>query len=566
MTPQQNSAPQTRCETPGKRFGVFTVLSRQLAGLFASVLLWLDRLGRRTWVVSLGLALIVVALQVASAFIRPLPQPNIHDEYSALLEADTLAHGRLTNQPHRLWEHFEAVHILVQPSYTGKYPLGAPAFLALGQRVFGHPFWGVVIGTALAVAASAWAIRAWTSPAFSIIGGLQCLLACGTGHYWARSYYGGGSVLLVGSMLVIGGYRRLVAWKKPSAVWPLGIGVALLLLTRPFEGGVLIFASLLGIAWDCRDRSARIFHAHRTGPAVAALFIACVAFQALANRAATGSAFRMAYMEHSRQYDRAPAFWFMRPDLGPKREGEVRYQHDGWELQGYFEFARKPLLGKLRERLQEIRMSIPWPKTAMAIAFTLTSPWLLTSATFLCSAIAASSAALFSETWYFPHYGAPLIACLLVAQIYVQWLLARSKLGLARLGRIAAVTLALTPFASRTFLRTTTALFTNPGFHYVGTNIGDFFETSRRQLITRKLEALPGWHVVIVRRSPKRSNYEWVYNSANIDQQKIIWAQDLGPAKNQSLFDYYNGRQFWLLEPDIASGSDSIKLTKIDPP
>jgi hypothetical protein len=43
---------------------------------------------------------------------------------------------------------------------------------------------------------------------------------------------------------------------------------------------------------------------------------------------------------------------------------------------------------------------------------------------------------------------------------------------------------------------------------------------------------------------------EWVYNGADIDNQKIVWARDMGPAENQELLDYYNTRRAWLLEAD----------------
>jgi hypothetical protein len=37
----------------------------------------------------------------------------------------------------------------------------------------------------------------------------------------------------------------------------------------------------------------------------------------------------------------------------------------------------------------------------------------------------------------------------------------------------------------------------------------------------------------------------------DIDASKIVWAQDMGTAKNQELLDYYRGRKIWLLQPDI---------------
>jgi hypothetical protein len=72
-----------------------------------------------------------------------------------------------------------------------------------------------------------------------------------------------------------------------------------------------------------------------------------------------------------------------------------------------------------------------------------------------------------------------------------------------------------------------------------------------RARVLRALEASPGEHLVIVQYVRDHDpNNEWVYNSADIDKSKVVWARDMGETKNQELRRYFSGRRVWLLHPD----------------
>jgi hypothetical protein len=63
----------------------------------------------------------------------------------------------------------------------------------------------------------------------------------------------------------------------------------------------------------------------------------------------------------------------------------------------------------------------------------------------------------------------------------------------------------------------------------------------------------PGGHLLIVRYSPEHnSNLEWVYNAADIDRAKIVWAREIPGVDIHPLLDYYMGRSVWLVEPDAS--------------
>ena len=72
-----------------------------------------------------------------------------------------------------------------------------------------------------------------------------------------------------------------------------------------------------------------------------------------------------------------------------------------------------------------------------------------------------------------------------------------------------------------------------------------------RARIIQRLEQQEGKHLVIVRYGPEhRVAHEYVYNEADVDNAKVVWAHDMGRGQNRELVKYFDDRQLWLLEPD----------------
>jgi hypothetical protein len=75
----------------------------------------------------------------------------------------------------------------------------------------------------------------------------------------------------------------------------------------------------------------------------------------------------------------------------------------------------------------------------------------------------------------------------------------------------------------------------------------------RRANIERQLRALDGLQLVVVRYSARHSVHrEWVYNRADIDAAKIVWARERSGQENTELLEYFSDRKAWLLEPDAS--------------
>jgi hypothetical protein len=72
-----------------------------------------------------------------------------------------------------------------------------------------------------------------------------------------------------------------------------------------------------------------------------------------------------------------------------------------------------------------------------------------------------------------------------------------------------------------------------------------------RAQIESRLEQMPGKQLVIVRYSLDHNSLdEWVYNTADIDSAKVIWAREMDSANDLELIDHYKDRKVWLVQPD----------------
>jgi hypothetical protein len=76
-------------------------------------------------------------------------------------------------------------------------------------------------------------------------------------------------------------------------------------------------------------------------------------------------------------------------------------------------------------------------------------------------------------------------------------------------------------------------------------------EIKERAELTAELDSTAGQHLVMVRyRKNHDYHMEWVYNGAEIDSAKILWARELDAAQNERLLEYFKDRQIWLYQPD----------------
>jgi hypothetical protein len=80
----------------------------------------------------------------------------------------------------------------------------------------------------------------------------------------------------------------------------------------------------------------------------------------------------------------------------------------------------------------------------------------------------------------------------------------------------------------------------------------DHFGTERAR-VERDLDQLPGKQLAIVRYSSVHNPLdEWVYNAADIDNSRVVWAREMDAPADLELIRYYRDRKVWLVQPDSA--------------
>src|SRR5262249_10415579 len=194
----------------------------------------LSRAGRHRRVCILVVAVLPIVFRLTLAGVLPHPEPRSHDEFAYLLGADIFSSGKVAFPPHPKWEFFESAHVFSQPIRAPKYPPAQAAFLALGQTVFGDPFYGVLISVGLFAGAMCWMLQAYASPALALLSGISVALCYGPRHYWTETYWGG-AVAALGAALLLGSYRRITSMGRSRSGWIFGLGALLLINSRPFE-------------------------------------------------------------------------------------------------------------------------------------------------------------------------------------------------------------------------------------------------------------------------------------------------------------------------------------------
>src|SRR5262249_20820357 len=263
--------------------------------------------------------------------------------------------------------------------------------------------------------------------------------------------------------------------------------------------------------------------------------LAALAFQLRYDARVTGDPWTLPYVQYERTYSRVPLFLFQEERAAPSAalaepmaefnrylENDFAVQHT---LRGY--------LGMQRVKLAQYgKLLWGWLFVPVVLVALRGLRRARAGRTALGLLAVFAPLVLLPTTYSIPHYVAPalpLVALLLV--LALRWLAAgpraraarrvvRGALGLACAGALLAFALP--------------RLCTQP-------RVGWEHE---RAAYAEELLARPGRHLVLVRYAPGHAPHEeWVFNAADLDSARIVWARDLGAAANRALLAHHPDRE-----------------------
>ncbi|MBL8291003.1 MAG: hypothetical protein JNN08_04160 [Bryobacterales bacterium] len=477
-------------------------------------------------ILSVGLAPLLIRALLLPYL--PMPQPRVEDEFSHLLIADTFSHGRLVNPAHPLWVHFESMHVLVRPVYAGAFPVAQGVFMAAAQRLTGIPWIGVWLSVGAMCAAICWMLHGWVPRRWALLGGVLVAARYGVLSYWMNSYYGG-AVPAIGGALVLGAWARLLFCRRNAPARHAALfaaGLAILANSRPYEGLIfsLPFVVTLLIA-VLRRRLPRASVLVALGLVLGATGVAMAYYFTRV----TGDPLRLPYSLYRQTSSEAPHFIWQLPRQPPVYHHRVtRHFYGSWEMAAYNASRANHCLDGIWDKAKDYSRFFIGPFLAIPLLLTLPWTWSSRRTRFLILVAISFAAALAVEVWHSPHYAAPAtgLAILLSLQAMRQlrlWPHGRLLTGFVIAGVI------VTPLPP-----------------------SDLNGEDRARVLDH-LRAIPGPHLVIVRYTLRHDpGKEWVYNEAEIDNSKVVWAREMDPGSNRTLLRYFANRQPWLVEPDLS--------------
>lgn len=483
-----------------------------------------------------------IAIRLALLPLIPVPRPLYHDEFSYLFAADTFSAGRLTNPLPPVPAAFETIHINTGPTWQSMYLPGTGLVLAAGEKL-GLAWIAVLLTTACFCVSVYWMVSGWLPRRYALAASAVAMLLVYNGNWWFDNYFCLGLPAL-GGALVLGSVPRIVRSQKLRSTVPLGLGLVILMLTRPYEGALFSIPLVAMLVWSLRRRPWQFIAAR----AALVLAMVGVAFAWLSwyNYRGTGHALLFPYTVNYRDYHITGPFLFSRVQPIPQYNVEdLRRFYTEWEL-GQYQWAASHPLSFLATKIEVYYQYFLFGFGALLLlglaALLRRRRIRLFAAPVL--AFAAFCLEILIMGWYpFPQYGAAAASVFFLLIAFGLYTLRRIRLphwngvALSRGLAFAEFALALSIFWRIWF--------------YASVPPKPLDASVERPRIEVILRREPGRQLCLVRYSADHYPFdEWVFNHADLADARIVWARSLTPETDLKLMEAFPNRRVWLLQPD----------------
>jgi hypothetical protein len=465
--------------------------------------------------------------------------PQLQDEYSYEIQARMLARGRLWFPPHPVAESFESFQMLARPVYASIYFPGT-ALLYWPMATFRLEPWVLPVCASGGCLALLYLITA--SAIDGVAGLLAALLLAAVREFRIVSVMQLSQVPAV--LLGLACIALWLGWRRRrGAGWLVLVGLAMgwAAITRPVDALAFAVPVALAIAADLRGGRPGAWA--RAAGLLAIGLAPFLALQLAFDRGTTGRALLTPYTLYFHRELPGLEYGFHR------REPPARQSSDLPQKQAYFQAVRSvatPLtwnrMGRLpgvaaRRAARAVDDSLP---TELLLIFLPVAPLALTDRRrWVIAGVAPLFLLLYlANPLFLNHY------CVVVAPIVAFWIcLGASALdAFARgLRRGGAAVRRFVPLALAAL-----AISSLPEVRGTRGGTGDFM-VYPPPLVAERVEAamasIPGRAVVLFRYH--LADDEPIYNAgvAWPDDARVVRANELGPAADARLIDYYAARQ-----------------------
>lgn len=424
------------------------------------------------------------------------------------------------------------------PTYQSIYPPAQGAALALGI-LLGSPWIGVLLSVAVMCAAFSWMFQGWFPPQWALLGGALVVLQLDLCSYWSNSYWGG-ALAATGAALVLGALPRIKHHRRVRDAIILGVGLAVLANSRPVEGAIFclpVAVALIAWLFSLRGPAPAMALARVLAPIACVLGLALL-FMGYYNWRLTGSATVFPHAVEQNLYEGVPPFIWQRPPVIP-----AHYPNP--EFEAFFKWDRETHLYPLWTLHQRIDYAAyVWWEFYLGYALTIPCVaifclWSDRRIRLPLVQVAICGASLILVSWFQIHYAAPMAAALFLVLLQAvrhmrRWELKGRPIGIFLTRLVLVIALVHVATASWDWVH-------RPILQYA----------LDRFRIASQLETTPGNHLVIVHYAKDHvPQHEWVYNAADIDHSRVVWAREIPGVDLKPVLDYYPDRKVWVVNAD----------------